>query len=68
MPAAAADAERTVGAIWRQVAAEAGGVQRGVALLYRGNPNANPNPNPNLLRLRHECLGDDGRGGIAIVA
>jgi len=46
MPAAAADAERTVGAIWRQVAAEAGGVQRGVALLYRGNPNANPNPNP----------------------
>ena len=62
MPAAAPDAERTVGAltltltlkpapnpapnpapkpnqvgaIWRQIVAEAGGVQRGVALLYRG--------------------------------
>ena len=36
MPAAAPDAERTIGAIWRQIVAEAGGVRPGVALLYRG--------------------------------
>ena len=36
MPAAMPDAKRTVGAIWRQIVAEAGGVPHGVALLYRG--------------------------------
>ena len=36
MPAAAPESERTIPAIWRQIVAEAGGVQRGVHLLYRG--------------------------------